>query len=190
LVHLDVYDPSVNDFVKDGECGRIILSTLLPEGEKSGTLLLNYDTEDSSMVLSRDRCVCGRTHMRIVNPQREKESFWITGSPFNRVDVEQGIFQRENMEYLTGEYEAFLYGNPLGEVATLSVNVECSDYEKCNSSVVKENFLRGFFKFKPQLRKAYLEDKLKIEINFLRQNELEIYKFKGRSKRVVDRRQS
>ena len=189
LVHLDVYDPSLHDFVGDGECGRIILSTLLPVGEKSGNLLLNYDTEDTSVVLSRDRCVCGRTHMRIVNPQREKETFWIHGSPFNRVDVEQGVFQRENMEYLTGEYEVFLYGDQLGEVATLSVNLECSDYKKCNIPVVEENFLKGFLKFKPQLKKEHLEDKLVIEINFVRQNELEIYKFKGRPKRVVDRRQ-
>src|SRR5512136_3019146 len=46
LVHLDIYDPEMKAFVHDGNCGRAVLTTLLPEGSKSGTLLLNYDTED------------------------------------------------------------------------------------------------------------------------------------------------
>ena len=189
LVHLDVYDPSLQDFVKDGECGRIILSTLLPVGEKSGTLLLNYDTEDTTTVLSRERCACGRTHMKIFNPQREAETFWINDSPFNRVDVERGVFQRENMEYLTGEYEAFLKGGILNEEITLSVNLECLNDKNCNIPVVEENFLKGFLKFKPQLRREYAEGRFKIALNFLRKKELQIYRSKGRPKRVVDKRQ-
>lgn len=107
LVHLDIYDPQLKNFVKDGDCGRIVITTLLPVGEKCGTLLLNYDTEDTTSVVTRERCACGRTHMKILNPQRESETFWVAETPFNRVDVERGVFQRENMEYLTGEYEAF-----------------------------------------------------------------------------------
>ncbi len=189
LVHLDVYDPRLKDFIKDGECGRIILSTLLPVGEKSGTLLLNYDTEDTTTVLSREKCACGRTHMRIFNPQREAETFWIHDSPFNRVDVERGVFQRENMEYLTGEYEAFLKGGILKEEVNLIVNLECLNEKKCNIPVVEENFLKGFLKFKPQLRKQNIEGRLKIALNFLRKKELQIYKSKGRPKRLLDKRQ-
>ena len=72
LVHLDIYDPGLSDFVHDGECGR--------------------------------------THMKIMNPQRELETFWVESVSFNRVDVERGVFQHGNMDHLTGEYEAFLYG--------------------------------------------------------------------------------
>lgn len=108
MVHLDLYDPALENFVDEGECGRIVLTSLLPPGGKTGTLLLNYDTEDTSVVVSSDKCPCGRTHMRILNPEREAETSWVMGAPFNRVDVERGVFQRENMDYLTGEYEAFL----------------------------------------------------------------------------------
>jgi coenzyme F390 synthetase len=188
LVHLDLYDPNLQDFVKDGECGRIILSKLLPEGEKTGTLLLNYDTEDTTTVLSREKCACGRTHMRISNPQREAETFWINNSPFNRVDVEQGVFQRENMEYLTGEYEAFLKRGTLDGLTTLSVNLECLNERNCAVPVVEENFLKGFLKFKPKLKREYEENKLKIALNFLRKKELQIYRSKGREKRVIDKR--
>jgi len=190
LVHLDVYDPSLQDFVKDGECGRIILSKLLPVGEKTGTLLLNYDTEDTTVVSSRDKCACGRTHMKILNPQREAETFWINGSPFNRVDIEQGVFQRENMEYLTGEYEAFLTEKPKGGTIILNINVECLNQKNCSNTIVKENFLRGFLKFKPELRRDYEEGRLKIALNFLPKNELIIYRSKGRPKRVDDKRKN
>jgi phenylacetate-coenzyme A ligase PaaK-like adenylate-forming protein len=73
LVHLDIYDPGMKNFVRDGECGRVVLTTLLPVGGKSGTLLLNYDTEDTSVVVTRQRCACGRMHMKIMNPQRESD---------------------------------------------------------------------------------------------------------------------
>jgi len=40
LVHLDVYDPRLQDFVEDGECGKIVLTTLLPVGDRNSTFKL------------------------------------------------------------------------------------------------------------------------------------------------------
>ena len=188
FVHLDVYDPGMKDFVPDGECGRIVLTTLLPVGGKCGTLLLNYDTEDTTVVLTRDKCPCGRTHMKIMNPQREAETFWVAETPFNRVDVERGVFQRENMEYLTGEYEAFLYGGDDEGETVLSVSVECLNPKECGQNIIEENFLRAFFRYKPRLAEAYTENTFKIIFNFTGPGELELYRVKGRPKRVVDRR--
>ena len=53
LVHLDIYDPAMAEFVKAGDCGRAVLTTLLPVGAKCGTLLINYDTEDTTAVISQ-----------------------------------------------------------------------------------------------------------------------------------------
>lgn len=186
LVHLDIYDPHLKQFVQDGECGRIILSTLLPEGGKCGTLLLNYDTEDTSLVVSRGRCGCGRTHLRIYSPQREAETVWIRGIPFNRVDIERGVFQRENMEYITGEYEAFLYGNL--ESSVLQVHLECNNPEVCDRQQVEDNFRKGFFSLQPKLADLFNEDIFRISFQFLPPVTLELYKVSGRPKRLVDRR--
>jgi coenzyme F390 synthetase len=186
LVHMDIYDPHLKQFVRDGECGRIVLSTLLPEGGKCGTLLLNYDTEDTTVMISRDRCPCGRTHLRIYSPQRETETVWVMGIPFNRVDVERGVFQRENMEDLSGEYEAFLYGNP--ESSILEVHLECDNPVACDREHVEENFRKGFFAMKPGLSDMYKEDIFQISFHFLPPGALELYKAPGRPKRLVDRR--
>jgi len=186
LVHLDLYDPQLKNFVDEGECGRIVLTTLLNEGERTGTLLLNYDTEDTSSIVSRDKCPCGRTHMRILNPQREAETVWVSGTSFNRVDVERAVFQRDNMEYLTGEYEAFLYGSE--KEATLRVSLESKDLNHLDQEVVQENFIKSFLKYKRPLSEANLVGDFDIIINFIGPEGLEFYKEKGRPKRLVDRR--
>jgi len=188
LVHLDVYDPHLKDFVDDGECGRIVLTTLLPVGKKTGILLLNYDTEDTTVVVSRGKCKCGRTHMRIMSPEREAETVWVSGHPFNRVDVEAAIFQKENMEYLTGEYEAFLYGDEDEGSVTMQISLECKELKGCDKELIKENFLRKFFKEKKELYHTYIDGTFEILFNFKAPGELEFYKIKGRPKRIVDRR--
>jgi phenylacetate-coenzyme A ligase PaaK-like adenylate-forming protein len=188
MVHLDIYNPNLKDFVDEGECGRIVLTTLLPEGGKTGTLLLNYDTDDTTVVVSSKKCDCGRSHMRIMNPQREAETFWVGGSFFNRVDIESGVFQRENMDYLTGEYEAFIYGDEDQGEVTMRVSVECENKDRCNQEIIKENFLKSFFQYKKGLNEEYNNASFDILFNFTGPGDLEFYKIKGRPKRIVDRR--
>jgi len=186
LVHLDLYNPTLDNFASQGDCGRIVLTTLLPPGGKTGILLLNYDTEDTTVVTSRDRCPCGRTHLRITLPQREAETVWVAGTPFNRVDMEKGVFQRENMDYLTGEYEAFLYGD--AENTTLQVSMECLDTRTCERELVTNNFLKSFLRHQPLLYEARQDGHFDIRFNFTEPGGLEFYRITGRPKRLVDRR--
>jgi coenzyme F390 synthetase len=188
LVHLDIYDPAMKSFVPDGECGRMVLSTLIGKGEHCGTLLLNYDTEDNSAVMSRERCVCGRTHLRIMNPTREAETFQAGGAFFNRIDVERGVFQRENMEYLTGEYESFLYPGAGEGITALHVSMEVLDPAKTDRDGITDRFIGGFIGKNPFLRKALDEGRLTFAFRFAEPGSLEIAKLAGRSKRLVDRR--
>jgi coenzyme F390 synthetase len=189
LVHLDVYDPQMEGFVKDGDCGRGVLTTLLPVGGKSGMLLLNYDTEDTTLVISRDRCRCGRTHMRIYNPQRDAETAWIFGNSLNRVDIEAGVFQPENMDYLTGEYEAFIYDGESPDEVLLRISVECHEPDRCDRRVVEDTLTGRFLKNKPGLTRQYHEGNLKILMNFTGPGSLELHRLKGRPKRLIDRRE-
>ena len=127
-----------------------------------------------------------KTHLRILNPQREAETVWVMGSPFNRVDVERGVFVRENMEYLTGEYEAFLYGDE-NEV-TMRISLESSDLDNLDRRVVEENFLKTFLEYKPLISQAYSDGDFNILFNYTGPEGLEFYKVRGRPKRLVDRR--
>ncbi len=187
IVHFDIYDPQLENFVKDGECGRIVLTTLLPVGGKTGNLLINYDTDDTTISVTRNKCKCGRTHLRILNPQRESETVWVGGLSFNRVDVEQGVFQRDNMDCLTGEYEAFLYGD--GDETTLKVRMEVkSILRDVTMRWSKTISFKTFLKYKPGLQQAYLDGTFHMIIDFTESGDLEFYHVNGRPKRLVDRR--
>jgi len=193
LVHLDVYDPQMQAFVKDGECGRAVLTTLLPVGRKSGMLLINYDTEDTTVVLSRDRCACGRTHMRIVNPEREAETVWVHGNPFNRVDIEAAVFQSESMEYISGEYESFVTlqkdeRSPDPDKAALTVRLECFDPDRCDRGLVEDRFTGRFFRNKPGLKKMFSDGDFALEFEYVSPRGLALFGQKGRPKRLADRR--
>ena len=187
LVHLDVYDPALRDFVTDGDCGRAVLTTLLPRGGRAGTLLINYDTEDTTVVMTREPCSCGRTHMKIMNPQREAETVWILGTPVNKVDIERGVFQRENMEYLTGEYEAFVYGDEDRGETVLRVSMEGQVVSPGEQELVTENFRRSFYRWKPGLSAAE-GDTFSLVFHFTPPGGLELSRLKGRPRRLVDRR--
>jgi phenylacetate-coenzyme A ligase PaaK-like adenylate-forming protein len=186
LVHLDVYDPRLKSFVKDGECGRSVLTTLLPVGGMTGMLLINYDTEDTTVVISRNQCRCGRTHMRIYNPQREAETVWVYANSINRVDIEAAVFQNGSMEFLTGEYEAFLYDGDASGEAVLRVSLECFDMDRVNKKLVEDQFIDRFLKNKPGLADYYHDGNFPVIFNFTGPGGLELHKLKGRPKRLVD----
>jgi coenzyme F390 synthetase len=188
LVHLDIYDPKLSSFVPDGTSGRIVLTTLLPEGGKSGNLLINYDTDDVTEVITRETCPCGRTHMRIKNPRREAETILIRDIPINRVDIERGVFQRENMAYLSGEYEAFVYSDEDSGTVAMRVSLECHDPDTCDKNLVEEHFLSALFEQNPSLGRIYSDGTLEILFTFSPDGNLELYRLKGRPKRLVDRR--
>jgi coenzyme F390 synthetase len=186
LVHLDVYDPGLQEFVRDGECGRIVLTTLIPDGGKAGTLLINYDTEDTTVVMTRDTCSCGRTHLKILNPQREAETVWILGIPVNKVDIERGVFVPENMEYLTGEYEAFVYRDDEGR-EILRISMEWAGSGRGDPELISENFRKSFFRYKPALGRS-LSDNFSLIFHFMDQGKFELPRLKGRPRRLIDRR--
>lgn len=127
--------------------------------------------------------------MRIVNPQRDAETIWIFEHPFNRADIEAAVFQHQNMEYLTGEYEAFVYDGDMPGETVLWVNLECFDAERCDRYLVEDQFVSRFLKYKSVIAEHYHDQTFHIEFNFTGLRGLDFYKLKGRPKRLVDRRE-
>ncbi len=126
--------------------------------------------------------------MRIINPQREAETFWVLGNSLNRVDVEAGVFQPDNMEFLTGEYEAFLYDGEGRDEVVMRVSVECFDPDHCDRKQIEDRFTSRFLKFKPLLLEHSADQTFRIIFNFTKQKGLELHRLRGRPKRLVDRR--
>ncbi len=187
IVHMDIYDPVQQRYVPEGGSGHIVLSTLLKPGEKCGSLLLNYDTDDTTRILSRDPCACGRTHMRILNPWRETETVRIFEVDMNRIDIERAVFQPGNMDFLTGEYEAFVYGDDENEIV-LRISVEAENREACNIRDITETITGTLLKNTPALVPLYDDELVKILVHVTGPGELELHHVRGRPKRLIDRR--
>ena len=90
------------------------------------------------------------------------------------------------MDCLTGEYEAFLYGE--ADESTLRVRMECKDPKSCDKDMVENNFIKTFLKYKPGLQQAYIDGTFHMMFDFTESEGLEFYRIKGRPKRLVDRR--
>src|SRR5256712_8257839 len=59
--HVEVIDPATGAVVPDGREGELVVSTLTREGLP----LVRYRTGDLTRVVSRERCGCGRTALRL-----------------------------------------------------------------------------------------------------------------------------
>jgi len=187
IVHMDIFNQKHDGYVREGEEGHIVLTTLLKPGEQCGSLLINYDTDDTTKVLSRERCLCGRTHMRILNPWREAETTRIFEVPINKIDIERAVFQQDILGSLTGEYEAFIYGDEESEI-TLRVSVEAEDRDACNVRDISQTITENLLTHLPALSGSYADDVFRIAVNITGPGGLELHQVRGRPKRLVDRR--
>jgi phenylacetate-coenzyme A ligase PaaK-like adenylate-forming protein len=59
--HVEIVDPESGASLPDGSEGELVVSTLTREGLP----LIRYRTHDLTRVVSRDRCDCGRTMLRV-----------------------------------------------------------------------------------------------------------------------------
>jgi len=58
---VEIVNPETLEVVDDGEEGEMLITTLTREGLP----LLRYRTRDITKIISKDRCDCGRTHLRV-----------------------------------------------------------------------------------------------------------------------------
>jgi hypothetical protein len=67
-------------------------------------------------------------------------------------------------------------------------SLECTDPADTDTEAIRETFRKAFFHLKPELHESYINGTLEMLFHFTGPGELELYKVKGRPKRVADRR--
>ena len=150
-------------------------------------VLLNYDSEDVTSIVSRERCACGRSHLRIRPPGRENDRLAIGMARLDRTEIERAVFAPENMADLTGEYEAFLYGE--GDAgAVLRIGLECRDPGACDRRAISGRIVETLAAHNPLLGSMQAGSELRVLFSFTGPGGLELQQIKGRPKRLVDRR--
>jgi phenylacetate-CoA ligase len=114
--YAEIIDPSTGGATPDGTEGELVLTTLT----RVGLPLVRYRTHDLTRIVSRDRCACGRSHLRLDRLRGRTDDMVIfKGTNFYPRQIESLIFQRPGVSH---EYQIVLERGAGGD--RLSVVVE------------------------------------------------------------------
>src|SRR5438094_2072020 len=114
----EVVDPETGRLRRDGEEGELVVSTLTREGLP----LIRYRTHDLTRVVSRARCVCGRTSLRIDRLRGRTDDMVIyKGVNFYPRQVEMVLLAQAGVSH---EYQIVLDAEGGGERMTVVVETE------------------------------------------------------------------
>ena len=162
----EVVDPVTGAPRPDGEEGELVVSTLTREGLP----LIRYRTHDLTRVVSRSRCACGRTHLRMDRVRGRTDDMVIfRGVNFYPRQIESLVLKQSGVGH---EYQIVLDRAPGGS-DRLALLIEA-----------REGFTEvGLPRLRADL-KQFLN--LSPEITVLKEGELP--RPPGKSVRVVDRR--
>ena len=87
---VEILDPSTQAVVADGEMGELVITSLTREALP----VIRFRTGDLTRVISRDRCGCGRTHVRIEPVTgRMDDMLIVKGVNFFPSQVEQALLE-------------------------------------------------------------------------------------------------
>lgn len=88
--YLEIVDPVTKKPLPDGEVGELLVTSLTREAIP----VIRYKTGDLTRILTREKCACGRTHLKIDNISgRTDDMLIIKGVNFFPAQVEQALLE-------------------------------------------------------------------------------------------------
>ena len=116
--HPEVIDPATGRVVPDGTEGELVVSTLTREGLP----LVRYRTRDLTRIVSRARCDCGRTSLRLDRFRGRADDMVIyKGINFYPRQIETTLLKHAGVSH---EYQVVLESDGGGERMTIHVETE------------------------------------------------------------------
>jgi phenylacetate-CoA ligase len=116
--HVEIVDPVTGAVVADGAEGELVVSTLTREGLP----LVRYRTHDLTRVVSRARCDCGRTALRLDRLRGRTDDMVIyKGVNFYPRQIETALLRQPGVSH---EYQIVLDSEGGGERMTIDIETE------------------------------------------------------------------
>ncbi|MBP5192576.1 MAG: AMP-binding protein, partial [Eubacterium sp.] len=113
----EIIDPDTGEVLPEGEEGELVFTSL----DKEAFPLLRYRTRDLT-VLTREKCSCGRTHIRMMKPKgRSDDMLIIRGVNVFPSQIETVLLK----EGYTPNYE--IHVDRIANEDTFDINVELSE---------------------------------------------------------------
>ena len=135
----EIIDPDTGKVVPDGTYGEAVFTSLT----RQGVPILRYRTRDITRVLSREKCACGRTSLRIDRiTGRFDDMLIVKGVNFYPRQVEQALLQ---IPGILPEYQIVL--ETMHGVTDVRINVEA---EEGVTGYMVEKHLKEVLGFSPK----------------------------------------
>ena len=168
--YAEIIDPDTGEVLPDGSKGELVFTSL----DKEGFPLLRYRTRDIC-VLSREKCSCGRTHVKMSKPMgRSDDMMIIRGVNVFPSQIETVLLN----EGYTPNYQIIV--DRVNNSDTLDINVEISPEQF--SDIVGEN----------QAKERALEGAMRTMLGIGPKVHLvppkSIVRSEGKAVRVIDKR--
>ena len=112
----EIIDPATGKTVPDGEYGEVVFTSL----NREAMPIIRYRTHDISRIVSREKCACGRTSLRIDRiTGRTDDMLIVKGVNFYPRQVEQAL---KEIPGVADEFQIIL--EEIGGVTEVTINVE------------------------------------------------------------------
>ena len=141
---VEIIDPVTGNAMPDGEAGEMVVTTLT----RQGLPLIRFRTRDITSVVSRDRCDCGRTHLRIARiTGRNDDMLKVKGVNFYPQQIESLLLKEKGVgnDYL-------LVIDRVGGADHLEITVEVQDPEDSSLADQLGRILKDFLAFGADLK--------------------------------------
>ncbi len=116
---IEIIDPETGKVLPDGENGEIVVTALTREAIP----VIRFRTGDLSRIVSREKCACGRTHLRLDTIQgRRDDMLIISGVNFFPGQVEQSLLK---IPGVLPNYQMIIQDHH--GIKRLHINVEAQD---------------------------------------------------------------
>jgi len=168
---LEIIDPDTQEVLPDGEKGELVITTIT----KEGIPLIRYRTRDITR-LTREPCICGRTHARIDRLSgRSDDMLIIRGVNVFPSQIESVLF---NIKGIEPHYQLLV--DREGTLDTLEVLVEV-DEQTFSDEVRKLQQLSG-------LIQKQIKDLLGVTCKVRLVEPKTLARSEGKAQRVIDKR--
>ena len=115
----EIIDPETGRTVPDGEYGEVVFTSL----KREAMPIIRYRTHDISRIVSREKCACGRTSLRIDRiTGRTDDMLIVKGVNFYPRQVEQAL---KEIPGVADEFQIIL--EEIGGVTEVTINVEAEN---------------------------------------------------------------
>ena len=163
---VEIIEPETCEVLPDGRTGEMVVTTLTREGLP----LIRFRTRDITSVVSRDRCECGRTHIRIARiTGRNDDMIKVKGVNFYPRQIESLLLSEPGVgnDYL-------IEVDRIAGADSLSVTVEVQNPDDGHLAEKLRRIMKDFLAFGAEVKLVPMGG---------------IEKPPGKAVRVVDRRE-